>query len=247
MVIKTYFVENLQLLISHNTCDYGKIVPMVDKDNRKLSLSLVWFLLTLIAIVALSAIGPAEKSLGTNVRVVYLHGAWVWTALIAYIAAGITGFLGLVLGRQVLQLWSRALGRTGLLFWLTYLPLSMWAMQANWNGLFLAEPRFKFAIVFSVTGILLQIGVTLMENPSWASGANMMFVVALFLALSSTENVMHPPSAILDSEAIRIQLYFGGLILLVLLAAYQIARGLYKVDRRSSELSEDRELESVRS
>jgi hypothetical protein len=247
VVIKTYFVENLQLLISHNACDYGKIVPMVEKDNRKLSSSLVWFLLTLIAIVALSAIGPAEKSLGTNVRVVYLHGAWVWTALAAYIAAGITGFLGLVLGRQVLQLWSRALGRTGLLFWLTYLPLSMWAMQANWNGLFLAEPRFKFAIVFSVTGILLQIGVTLMENPAWASGANMMFVVALFLALSSTENVMHPPSAILDSEAIRIQLYFGGLILLVLLAAYQIARRLYKVDRRSLELSEDRELESVRS
>jgi hypothetical protein len=220
---------------------------MAEKNKKKLSSSLVWFLLTILAIAGLTAIGPAEKSLGTNVRVVYLHGAWVWTALAAYIAAGITGFLGLALGRPVLQLWSRALGRTGLFFWLTYLPLSMWAMQANWNGLFLAEPRFKFAIIFSVTGILLQIGVTLMENPAWASGANMMFVVALYLALSSTENVMHPPSAILDSEARRIQLYFGGLILLVLLAAFQIARWLYKVDRRGLELLEDRELESVRS
>ncbi|MCK4977420.1 MAG: hypothetical protein KAS36_10865, partial [Anaerolineales bacterium] len=75
--------------------------------------SLVWFLLTLLAIVVLAALGPAEKSLGTNVRIVYLHGAWVWTALVAYIAAGITGLLGLALGKPILQLWSRALGRTG--------------------------------------------------------------------------------------------------------------------------------------
>lgn len=219
---------------------------MVEKSvKNRINLSLVWFLMTLLAIVALTSIGPAEKSLGNNVRVVYLHGAWVWTALVAYIAAGIIGFLGLVLARPVLQLWSRALGRTGLLFWVTYLPLSMWAMQANWNGLFLAEPRFKFAIVFSVTGILLQIGVTLLENPAWASGANMMFVVVLFLALRSTENVMHPPSAILDSDALRIQIYFGGLILLVLLAAFQIARWLFNTDCTSSVVLEDTDLETI--
>lgn len=219
---------------------------MVEKSvKNRINLSLVWFLMTLLAIVALTSIGPAEKSLGTNVRVVYLHGAWVWTALVAYIAAGIIGFLGLVLARPVLQLWSRALGRTGLLFWVTYLPLSMWAMQANWNGLFLAEPRFKFAIIFSVTGILLQIGVTLLENPAWASGANMMFVVVLFLALRSTENVMHPPSAILDSDALRIQIYFGGLILLVLLAAFQIARWLFNTDCTSSVVLEDTDLETI--
>lgn len=219
---------------------------MVEKSvKNRINLSLTWFLLTLLAIVALTTLGPAEKSLGTNVRIVYLHGAWVWTALVAYIAAGITGFLGLALGRPVLQLWSRALGRTGLLFWVTYLPLSMWAMQANWNGLFLAEPRFKFAIIFSVTGILLQIGVTLLENPAWASGANMMFVVALFLALRSTENVMHPPSAILDSEALRIQIYFGVLILLVLLAAFQITRWLFNADRTNLMPLEDPDLETI--
>ena len=226
--------------------DYGKIVPMVNKGVKfTFNSSLVWFLLTLLAIVVLAALGPAEKSLGTNVRIVYLHGAWVWTALVAYIAAGITGLLGLALGKPILQLLSRALGRTGLLFWVTYLPLSIWAMQANWNGLFLAEPRFRFAMVFSITGILLQIGVTLLEKPAWASWANMMFVVALFLALRSTENVMHPPSAILDSDAQRIQLYFGGLLILVLLAAYQIARWLYRVDRSSSKPLEGPELESI--
>jgi hypothetical protein len=219
---------------------------MVGKSlNTRHDTSILWFLLTIIAIAGLTALGPAEKSLGTNVRVVYLHGAWVWAALIAFLTAGITGLLGLATGRLTLQLWSRALGRTGLLFWVTYLPISMWAMQANWNGLFLAEPRFRFAVIFSVTGILLQIGVTLLENPAWASGGNLLYVLAMFLALRTTENVMHPPSPILDSEALRIQLYFGGLLILILLAAWQIARWLYHVDRSNHRTVDQVEVQSV--
>jgi len=49
--------------------------------------SLWLFLLTLIVIAVASLFGPAERSLGTNVRLVYIHGAWVWTALIAFGAA----------------------------------------------------------------------------------------------------------------------------------------------------------------
>ena len=46
----------------------------------------LWFALTLLAILAMTALGPAERSLGTNVRAVYLHGAWVWAALIYILA-----------------------------------------------------------------------------------------------------------------------------------------------------------------
>ena len=219
---------------------------MITKDTSiKSNSSIIWLLLTFLAIAALAMLGPAEKSLGTNVRIVYLHGAWVWAALVSFVAAGVTGFLGLALGRRTLQLWSRALGLTGLLFWVTYLPLSMWAMQANWNGLFLAEPRFRFAIIFSITGILLQVGVTLLENPTWAAGGNLAFVLALFLALRTTENVMHPSSPIFNSDAQRIQLYFGGLLILTLLAAFQVARWLYQNDNASLESFEQPELESV--
>jgi hypothetical protein len=44
------------------------------------------------------------------------------------------------------------------------------------------------------------------------------------IALQSTENVMHPPSPILDSNAVRIQAYFAALQILMLLAAWQVAR-----------------------
>ena len=183
---------------------------------------LLLVILGVMALVTLS--GPAEKVLGANVRIVYLHGAWVWAALATFLAAAGCGLAGLALRREALHTWSRALGRTGLLFWISYLPISMWAMQTSWNGLYLAEPRWRLALIFAISGFLLQIGLTLLGNLAWTSVANVLFIVTLFLALANIENVMHPASPIYNSEAIRIQLFFSSLVLLCILAAWQVAR-----------------------
>jgi hypothetical protein len=197
----------------------------------------LWFLLTLAAIAALTAFGPAEKTLGTNVRVVYLHGVWVWAALVGFLAAALAGLAGLISQRESLHRWSLAFGRTGLFFWITYLPISMWAMQTNWNGLFLAEPRFRLAMVFAVAGLLLQVGLALVEQPAWASLANLIYFIVLTLALRTTANVMHPPAPILNSNAWKIQLFFAGLLLLTLLAAWQIARWWHQLEGAKSQAS----------
>lgn len=189
---------------------------------------LLWFVVLLVLIAIYASFGPAEAILGTNVRVVYLHGAWVWASLAAFIAAGVAGLVGLIQrGRGVvttpLHSWSRAFGRTGLFFWITYLPISMWAMQANWNGLFLAEPRWRFALIFAITGLLLQAGLSFLPK-IWSSGVNLLYVVVMFISMANTENVMHPPGPMVESEFGRIQLFFGGLTLLTILAAWKVAR-----------------------
>jgi hypothetical protein len=201
-----------------------------DKRSRWKS-PFAWFLLCLAVVAVLTAAGPAEKTLGTNARVVYLHGVWVWAALAAFIAAGLAGLAGLVTRRQELHRWSRALGRTGLFFWITYLPISMWAMQTNWNGLFLAEPRWRLAVVFALGGLLMQVGIAFIEYPAWASAANLFYALSLFLALINTENVMHPPSPVLDSDSRRIQLHFAALFSLMLLAVWQAARWWHRFER----------------
>jgi hypothetical protein len=193
---------------------------------------LLWLGIALAAILLMSTIGPAEKSLGTNVRVVYLHGAWVWAALGGFIAAAVLGLVGLALQREPIHRWSRAVGRAALAFWITYLPISLWAMQTNWNGLFLSEPRWRLAVIFSIGGLILQIGVSLMEDPAWASAGNVVFLVALFFALRSTENVMHPTSPIFSSDAWRIQLFFIALVGLVSFAEWQLARWLRQLEDR---------------
>jgi hypothetical protein len=202
----------------------GESPPGASRDHsaeRKRS-PVLWFGLTLAAIALLTVLSPAEKVLGSNARIVYLHGAWVWAALAGFTAAGLVGLVAFVTRRSGLHLWSRALGRTGLFFWITYLPISMWAMQTNWNGLYLAEPRFRLAVIFSISGLLLQLGLALLENPAWASAANIAYAITLNAALLTTQNVMHPPSPMLDSEASRIQLYFLLLFVLTLVAAWQV-------------------------
>lgn len=186
--------------------------------------SIIIFTITLFAISVYTLIGPAEKSLGTNVRVVYLHGAWIWGAIASYLAAAITGLFGLIMHRESLQRWSRALGRTGLVFWITSLPIAIWAMQTNWNGLYLAEPRFRLAVIFAITGLLIQIGLAIADNLTWASITNLAFTIALIWTLRMTQDVMHPSSPIYQSDARLIQVFFSGLVLLTLLLAWQVAR-----------------------
>ena len=183
------------------------------------------FFSTVLVITVLATFGPEEQSLGSNVRIVYLHGAWVLAAEVAFAAAALVGLLALALRRERLHQWSAALGRTGIVFWLTYLPLSLWAMEANWNGLFLAEPRFRLALIFAVTGSLLQIGLWLI-NVDWVTSlVNLVFFIVLRVVFSTASNVMHPPpSPIFNSGLWNIIIFFIVLNLLAWLAAFFLTK-----------------------
>jgi hypothetical protein len=199
----------------------------------KIKSPLSLFFIALIVIALLAFLGPEEKSLGASVRIVYLHGAWVLAAELAFIAAGLAGLVALIARRASFHQWSAALGRTGIFFWVTYLPLSLWAMQSNWNGLFLSEPRFRLAAMFAVTGVLLQIGLWLV-NMDWVTSlANLLFIVVLRVIFSTAENVMHPPpSPIFSSGNLAIIGFFLALILFTLAAAYFLTRVFLEVTKK---------------
>jgi hypothetical protein len=186
---------------------------------------LLLFFVTVVVIAVLALFGPEEQSLGSNVKIVYLHGAWVLAAELAFAAAALVGLLALIIRREQLHNWSAALGRTGIVFWVTYLPLSLWAMQANWNGLFLAEPRFRLALTFAIVGTLMQIGLWLM-NIDWVTSlANLGFFVALRVVFATASNVMHPPpSPIFNSGLWNIIIFFVLLNVFAWLAAYFLTR-----------------------
>lgn len=203
--------------------------------------SLLFFFLALAAIGIATLFGPEEKSLGANVRFVYIHGAWVLAAQAALVLAGLTGSLALLARflpplaarEDRLHRWSAALGRSGIIFWVTYLPLSMLAMQANWNGLFLAEPRFRLALTFAVVGVLLQIGLWLMNARWLTSLANLIFIVALRYVFSTAAYVMHPPpSPIFNSGLTGVISFFVVLNFLAILAAFFLARWFLSLEKR---------------
>jgi hypothetical protein len=190
-------------------------------------LPLLIFIILLGVIASLANLGPPERTLGANVRLVYLHGAWVWTALLSFLAAALVGLFGLAAPRKGAQRWSIALGQAGTLFWVTYLLLSMWAMQANWNGLFLAEPRWRISVDFAVVAMLLQTAILTFDRPDWGAVLNIAFLAALAISLSRADQVMHPASPILSSGSLTLRVFFAGLLAICALAAWQLARWLH--------------------
>ncbi len=199
----------------------GKIYPMSKiKESPLLS-----FLLALFAIIVMTFFGPEEATLGPSVRLVYLHGAWVMTAELLFTLAGLAGLFALITKKDIFHRWSAALGRSGIFYWITYLPLSLLAMQANWNGLFLAEPRFRFAMTFAIVGLLLQIGLWILEINWLTATANILFIAALRYIFATAENIMHPPpSPIFNSGNWTIIGFFVGLNLLAWVSAYFVTR-----------------------
>lgn len=190
----------------------------------------VGLLLTVILLALLTALAPVERTLGENARLVYFHGAWVWAGKIAFGAAAIAGLVGLLRNSQAWQRGSLALGRVGLVFWLTYLPLSLYVQQVNWGGIFWDEPRWRVPLMFGIAGLLLQIGLALMEDLKLVSAANLVFGVALWWFLGSIQNVLHPDSPIAQSTARDIQLFFAGLLVLAVIFGGLLARLLYQTD-----------------
>ena len=186
---------------------------------------LLSFLLALLAIIVMTFFGPEEATLGPSVRLVYLHGAWVMTAELLFALAALAGLVALITRKNTFHRWSAALGRSGTFYWITYLPLSLLAMQANWNGLFLAEPRFRFAMTFAIVGLLLQVGLWMM-NINWLTAtANILFIVVLRYIFATAENIMHPPpSPIFNSGNWTIIGFFVGLNLLAWVSAYFVTR-----------------------
>ncbi len=195
------------------------------KENRFLALpGWLWLLLTLTAIALFTAFSPLEKTLGVNVRIVYLHGAWVWAALAGLLLAGLVGLLGLLLRRKVLHAWALALGRTGLLMWVLFLPQSLYVMQANWNGLFLDEPRFRVPLNLAIVGVLLQIGLAFFPVGKWTSLGNLIYSAVVMVVMSSMQTVLHPQSPIFTSGEWQILFFFLALLILLVGLELQIAR-----------------------
>ncbi|HHH81665.1 MAG TPA: hypothetical protein ENL35_01600 [Chloroflexi bacterium] len=188
-----------------------------------------WMAVALVGLASIAAsFGPAEQALGIHVRWVYLHGAWVWTALVAFGAAGLLGLAGLLPRNRRFSAWSVAFGQTGLLFWLSYLPISLWTMQANWNGLYLAEPRFRIGVDFAISGLLLQIAILLLKRPRLSGGLNSAFAASLFYVLLRADQVMHPPSPILTSNSSAIRVFFLGMVVILVMAGLALGVGLHR-------------------
>jgi hypothetical protein len=179
--------------------------------------------MTLLAAGLIAVSAPIEQVLGTNARLVYLHGAWVWAALVVFVLAVGSGAIALSTRQFVWHAWSQSLSRAGLFSLLLTLPLSLLVMRVNWGGYYFDEPRWRILFPFAVAGLLLQLALTLINTPWVSSTGNLIYGVALLYSMSGISSVLHPDSPILTSTSASIRTHFIILVILFMAAFLQIA------------------------
>ncbi|MCX8025174.1 MAG: hypothetical protein N3A60_08230 [Thermanaerothrix sp.] len=188
--------------------------------------------ITSVAIAVVTLLGPTERVLGTALRLVLLHGAWVWVGKMTYALAGLAGLVFWLTRRPAWAERSTALGWTALFIWSTYLPMSLYLQISIWGGVFWEEPRWRVPLMLWGVSLAFQVAGWLMREPRVLTFLNAVFAALLWWQLGATGTILHPQSPVFGGEAVRIQVHFVLLVLLCGLLMLQITAVLIPAARR---------------
>jgi hypothetical protein len=177
-------------------------------------------------------ISPVEETLGSSVRLVYLHGSLTWVAIITYTLAGLLGLFHLLSGRKFFCCWSYAFGRTSLLLWVINFLLSLVVMTLIWGKIAWNEPRIIMTtsiLFFSLLFLLLSVTF---DKPKLIAFFNLLMSIILWISLIKTKVVIHPQNPITSSSSLEIRVSFLLIILFLLLPTLFLTHLLKKQTNR---------------
>ncbi len=186
----------------------------------------------LVAAAVVTWLSPSERILGDTIKVVYIHGAMVWTSLTLFAITGALGATQLVKASESRDVYLLTFEETATGFWLISTALGLYVTYITWGGILWAEPRLQMTIVIAV----LSGSIYFISRLHWSADLNR--ALAVFLAITAAGllinagRIFHPENPIFQSE-LMIQLSF------VTLAAIFFATALLivKVLRRSKHLT----------
>jgi heme exporter protein C len=100
-----------------------------------------------VTIVAIFAIAPTEQTTGNAQRILYVHVATAWCALLGFVGAAAAGAAYLLRRNLARDHWSQAAAESGWICGaLTLLTGSLWA-HAAWGAWWTWEPRLTATFV----------------------------------------------------------------------------------------------------
>lgn len=189
--------------------------------NRVLPLLAVGLFVLLIVWILLA---PAESRLGNLVKLVYVHGALVWTGLLAFSIAGLLGLAALavchLLGSpERAGPWYRGTGAAGLgalILWVIYVLSAMavtgltWGQWIAWN-----EPRVQITALILLAAIMLFVVARLVNHPDFTAVVNLVMGIAPWIAVQQADVIRHPVDPIGGSGSAAIQTYYLLILLTV--------------------------------
>jgi len=174
---------------------------------------------------------PAERTLGDLVKLIYVHAAISWVAILIFVIAAILGLSFLVTTKSSLYEWSCALEVTAIFLWFIHTLMGAAAMRIVWGGFLWTEPKFKTTVFILLITLAAYLFSMVVAKPKIVSVLNVGIAPLVVLLVLRAGRIVHPLNPILASSGLKIKICSGMIALLFLAIALQIARWLREFGR----------------
>jgi hypothetical protein len=174
--------------------------------------------LLLVAWATILTLAPAEATIGTGIRIVYVHVALIWAGLAGLLLNGLLGLVVLLAGSPRGRAWMALVGWVSLALFAAGVGTSLIAEQVNWGGIAWSEPRTAANLNLLALATILQVFGSWLRGPRPAGLVYIILAGAALWITATTELQLHPAGAVAasGSGAIRATFYaLAGLSLLV--------------------------------
>ncbi len=188
-----------------------------------------WGVVALGLVVAAlwALLAPEERSLGSGIRMVYLHVSATWAGITFLYGVGLLGGVSSFLpSPDGLRGWLRSVWTAGLAAFAVGFLLSLVAAQASWGGIFWAEPRVRASlgvVAVSLLALTVEAGV---RGSRWRGLTWTVAALACFVILRSAGLFIHPDRPIRSTTPWSIRGTFLGLYAFSLVIGAALASAL---------------------
>jgi hypothetical protein len=175
----------------------------------------IWKIILSIALIMLTLMAPSEKTLGSVIKLVYLHGAMSWVISLLLVITGVIAVCSLANKRWYAT--ARASLKVALGFQLVNIVLVPIVTGLTWGVLFAwQEPR----VILTVFLLSLTLAIYLIEDSfAYTKFGSLLLSlpgVARLITLGRIGRMMHPANPVGSSDSIAIKGFSLGIFLVIL-------------------------------
>lgn len=194
--------------------------PVSNKLNAR------WLIVcSLILLVAvLMFLSPTEKTLGANVKLVYLHFSLIFATLFLFGVSLVLFFSGLISKKENHLIRGNRIFTITTITWSVNLLFSMLIMKLIWGSIAWQEPKFTNMVTMF---FVLMIGFTIAVFLNDIKSKSAVYSLASFIVVASmffTTNVVHPKQPILGSASLAIKLFPVGMTIALIVIGILISQ-----------------------
>lgn len=162
-------------------------------------------------------LSPTERTLGQTVKLVYIHGALVRTAILLFALGIPLNLLGAFRPSGGRLVWGKAVVWAAVLIWLAHTLFSMITTYAAW-GIFIAwyEPRTRFTFILAGVSLVI-IGAAWFVDDARFTATVFAILGGLVLGLMPQLGVMqHPLDPIGTSTSDSIRWFYAAILIITI-------------------------------